>query len=253
MSFRSRWRSRLAWAPLLLAAGFGLLTAAAASALPLNRAATVPAAGLLRGSVESRRVSWAKGLPWLLVPAGMILALALWHREPAIADRILSRRGGGGAGAARRSRLAGALGLGQGAASQGAVPSAGAGGASPARCGDDRAGGGAGDRADDVRPDCGGAVELRREPQAEHSRACAGLLRARRAARPGGRVARHREGREPAGGGAAGAAAARDDHWLRRDHCRRSGRDPRRRLGASRRARADLCGHASAGQQHRCG
>ena len=69
--------TRLAWAPLLLAAGFGLLTAAAASALPLTRAATVPAAGLLRGSVEGRRVSWARGLPWLLVPAGLILALAL--------------------------------------------------------------------------------------------------------------------------------------------------------------------------------
>ncbi|MEO7411090.1 MAG: FtsX-like permease family protein, partial [Sphingomicrobium sp.] len=69
--------TRLAWAPLLLAAGFGLLTAAAASALPLTRAATVPAAGLLRGSVEGRRLSLAKGLPWLLVPAGLILALAL--------------------------------------------------------------------------------------------------------------------------------------------------------------------------------
>ena len=69
--------TRLAWAPLLLAAGFGLLTAAAASALPLTRAATVPAAGLLRGSVEGRRVPLAKGLPWLLMAAGLILVLAL--------------------------------------------------------------------------------------------------------------------------------------------------------------------------------
>lgn len=69
--------TRLAWAPLSLAAGFGLLTAAAAAALPLTRAATVPAAGLLRGSVEERRAGWAKGLPSLLVPAMLILALAL--------------------------------------------------------------------------------------------------------------------------------------------------------------------------------
>ena len=69
--------TRLAWGPLLLAAGFGLLTAAAAAALPLTRAATVPATGLLRGSVEGRRVSLTKGLPWLLVPAVLILALAL--------------------------------------------------------------------------------------------------------------------------------------------------------------------------------
>lgn len=69
--------ARLAWGPLVLAAGFGLLTAAAAAALPLARAATIPAAGLLRGSVEARRVPIAKGLPWLLVPAVLILALAL--------------------------------------------------------------------------------------------------------------------------------------------------------------------------------
>ena len=37
----------------------------------------MPAAGLLRGSVEGRRVSLVRGLPWLLVPAGLILALAL--------------------------------------------------------------------------------------------------------------------------------------------------------------------------------
>jgi putative ABC transport system permease protein len=69
--------TRLAWAPLLLAAGFGLLTAAAAAALPLSRAATVPAAGLLRGAIEAPRVPLREGLPWLLVPAALILALAL--------------------------------------------------------------------------------------------------------------------------------------------------------------------------------
>ena len=63
--------------PLLLAAGFGLLTAMAAAALPLARAATVPAAGLLRGSVEARRAPPGRGLLQVAVPAGLILALAL--------------------------------------------------------------------------------------------------------------------------------------------------------------------------------
>ena len=66
-----------AWGPLSLAAGFGLLTAFAAAALPLARAATVPVAGLLRGSVDSERSSFARGLPWLAVPSALILALAL--------------------------------------------------------------------------------------------------------------------------------------------------------------------------------
>ena len=63
--------------PLMLAAGFGLLTALAASAFPLARAATVPAAGLLRGSIDARRTPIARALPWLAVPAILILALAL--------------------------------------------------------------------------------------------------------------------------------------------------------------------------------
>ena len=63
--------------PLFLAAGFGLLTAVAAAAFPLARAATVPAAGLLRGSVDARRTPLAQGLPWLAVPAALILVLAL--------------------------------------------------------------------------------------------------------------------------------------------------------------------------------
>lgn len=67
----------VALGPLVLAAGFGLLTAAAAAALPLARAAMVPAAGLLRGSVEARRVPLVRGLPWLVVPVAAILTLAL--------------------------------------------------------------------------------------------------------------------------------------------------------------------------------
>ena len=67
----------VAFGPLLLAAGFGLLTALAAAALPLARAANVPAAGLLRGSVDTRRIPLSKGLLWLAVPSALILALAL--------------------------------------------------------------------------------------------------------------------------------------------------------------------------------
>lgn len=67
----------VAFGPLLLAAAFGLLTALAAAALPLTRAATIPAAGLLRGSVDARRTPLARGLPWLVVPAVLILAIAL--------------------------------------------------------------------------------------------------------------------------------------------------------------------------------
>ena len=69
--------TKVAPGPLFLAAGFGLLTALAAAAFPLARAATVPAAGLLRGSVDARRIPLAQGLPWLAVPAALILALAL--------------------------------------------------------------------------------------------------------------------------------------------------------------------------------
>jgi len=69
--------TRPAWGPLFLAAGFGLLTAFAAAAYPLARAAVVPAAALLRGSVDARRMPLAQGLPWLAVPSALILALAL--------------------------------------------------------------------------------------------------------------------------------------------------------------------------------
>ncbi len=69
--------SGVAPGPLLLATGFGLLTAIAAAALPLARAAAIPAAGLLRGAVEARRAPWRRGLVQLAVPAILILALAL--------------------------------------------------------------------------------------------------------------------------------------------------------------------------------
>jgi putative ABC transport system permease protein len=69
--------TQAAWGPLGLAAGFGLLTALAASAVPLLRAATVPAAGLLRGSVDARRAPWRRALLWVAIPASLMLALAL--------------------------------------------------------------------------------------------------------------------------------------------------------------------------------
>ncbi len=66
-----------AWGPLALAAGFGALTAIAAAAVPLVRAATVPAAGLLRGSVDSRAIGWRRALAWIALPCALIVALAL--------------------------------------------------------------------------------------------------------------------------------------------------------------------------------
>ena len=66
-----------AWPALALAAGFGLLTAIAAAAIPLARAAIVPPASLLRGSVDARRNGWTRALPWVLGPAGLILLLAI--------------------------------------------------------------------------------------------------------------------------------------------------------------------------------
>lgn len=94
-----------AWGPLALAAGFGLMTALAAAALPLARSATVPAAGLLRGSVDARRTPLLKALPWLAVPAALILVLAL-----ATASRPLFTAGYLGAVAAVLALLGG-LGL----------------------------------------------------------------------------------------------------------------------------------------------
>ncbi len=91
-----------AWGPLGLAAGFGLLTALAASAVPLARAATVPAAGLLRGSVDARRAPWRRSLFWLGLPALLILALAL-----GTASRPLLTTGYLGAVAAVLALLAG--------------------------------------------------------------------------------------------------------------------------------------------------
>lgn len=67
----------LDWRPLTLAAGFGMLTALAAAALPLARAASVPAAGLLRGSVDTRRAPLRKALVWFALPAAAVIALAL--------------------------------------------------------------------------------------------------------------------------------------------------------------------------------
>ena len=90
-----------AWGPLGLAAGFGALTALAASAVPLARAATVPAAGLLRGSVDARRAPWRQSLLWLGIPSVLILALAL-----ATASRPLLTAGYLGAVAAVLALLA---------------------------------------------------------------------------------------------------------------------------------------------------
>ncbi len=69
------------WGPLALAAAYGLLTALAFTAPPLVRAGTVPAAGLLRGTLDMRRPPVSRVLPWTLGGAAGIAALALLTAE----------------------------------------------------------------------------------------------------------------------------------------------------------------------------
>ncbi|MFV0625111.1 ABC transporter permease [Sphingomonas sp. ac-8] len=64
-------------APLALAAAYGLLTALAFTAPPLVRAGTVPAAGLLRGSLDLRRAPWRRVLPWTLGAGVLVVAIAV--------------------------------------------------------------------------------------------------------------------------------------------------------------------------------
>jgi putative ABC transport system permease protein len=64
-------------APLALAAAYGLLTALAFTAPPLVRAGTVPAAGLLRGSLDLRRAPWRRVLPWTGGAGALVIAIAV--------------------------------------------------------------------------------------------------------------------------------------------------------------------------------
>lgn len=65
------------WAPLGLAALYGLLIALGFSAPPLITAGATPAAGLLRGESDVRSVSWRRTLPLMLLAIGAAAALAL--------------------------------------------------------------------------------------------------------------------------------------------------------------------------------
>ncbi|MBM7405770.1 MULTISPECIES: FtsX-like permease family protein [Sphingomonas] len=68
-------------APLALAAGYGLLTALAFTAPPLVRAGAVPAAGLLRGSLDLRRAPWRRVLPWTGGAGLLVVAIAVATAE----------------------------------------------------------------------------------------------------------------------------------------------------------------------------
>ena len=70
-------RFAIEWAPLGLAAAYGLLIALGFSAPPLIAAGATPAAGLLRGESDARPVSWRRTLPVMLLAIGAAAALAL--------------------------------------------------------------------------------------------------------------------------------------------------------------------------------
>jgi len=67
--------------PLALAAAYGLLIALAFTAAPLVTAGTIPAAGLLRGALDTRRAPLRRTLPWVAGAGIAIVALALLSAE----------------------------------------------------------------------------------------------------------------------------------------------------------------------------
>ncbi len=67
----------LQFAPLALAAAYGMLIALAFTAPPLIEAGSIPAAGLLRGVFGNRSVPLRRTLPWVLGAGAAIVALAL--------------------------------------------------------------------------------------------------------------------------------------------------------------------------------
>ncbi|WP_326524027.1 ABC transporter permease [Sphingomonas sp.] len=64
------------WTPLALAALYGVLIAIAFTAPPLVAAGHVPAAGLLRGVLDTRRPPLRATLPWVAAAGAAIVALA---------------------------------------------------------------------------------------------------------------------------------------------------------------------------------
>lgn len=65
------------WLPLALAAAYGSLIAIAFTAPPLLATGSVPAAGLLRGTIEARRAPLRAALPWVAGAGAAVIALAL--------------------------------------------------------------------------------------------------------------------------------------------------------------------------------
>jgi len=63
--------------PLLLAATYGLLIALAFTVRPLADAGSVPAAGLLRGTLDTRSAPLRRTLPWVAAAAGAVVVLAV--------------------------------------------------------------------------------------------------------------------------------------------------------------------------------
>jgi putative ABC transport system permease protein len=73
--------SAIEWGPLALAAAYGLLIAAAFTAPPLINAGHVPAAGLLRGVLDTRRAPFSRTAPPVLIAAAAVVALAMATAE----------------------------------------------------------------------------------------------------------------------------------------------------------------------------
>jgi putative ABC transport system permease protein len=67
--------------PLALAAAYGMLIALAFTAPPLIEAGSIPAAGLLRGTLGQRPVPLRRTLPWVAGAGAAIVALALGTAE----------------------------------------------------------------------------------------------------------------------------------------------------------------------------
>ncbi len=73
---------RVEWGALAVAATYGLLIAVAFTAPPLLAAREVPAAGLLRGEADARRVGWRRTAPPVLLAGTGVVVLALLTSDP---------------------------------------------------------------------------------------------------------------------------------------------------------------------------
>jgi putative ABC transport system permease protein len=77
--------------PLLLAAAYGLLIALAFTAVPLLAAGEIPAAGLLRGVHDVRRVPLRRALPWVgAAVLGIVALVVLTSERPLFSGGFLA-------------------------------------------------------------------------------------------------------------------------------------------------------------------